>query len=86
MGHAQARFDAGADAVIINKFGKHEAEGRGFRELIAAALEAEVPVLVGTNALNLPAFLDFTQGLAEALPPEPEALWDWFADALNGGA
>ena len=33
-----AALDVGADLMIINKFGKHEAEGRGFRTVIGAAL------------------------------------------------
>ncbi|MEC7964496.1 MAG: DUF2478 domain-containing protein, partial [Pseudomonadota bacterium] len=36
--------NAAPKLVIINKFGKHEAEGRGFRSTIALALELEVPV------------------------------------------
>ncbi len=80
---AQARgvLTGGADLVIVNKFGKHEAEGRGFRDLIAEALEAGVPVLVGLNPMNLPAFQEFTGGIAEELPPSPEALAAWFRRA-----
>ena len=29
----------GADVLIVNKFGKHEAEGRGFRMVVAEALK-----------------------------------------------
>jgi hypothetical protein len=63
-----ARFvDCGADLMIVNKFGKHEAEGRGFRSVIAAALEHGMPVLVGLNALNREAFNKFSWSLAEEL-------------------
>lgn len=71
------RLKQGADLMIVNKFGKHESEGRGFRDAIAEALAAGVPVLVGLNALNRAAFDDFAGGLALALPPEREALLDW---------
>ena len=50
VGQVAARLDAQTDLLIVNKFGKHEAEGRGFRDLIGAALEMDVPVLVGLNA------------------------------------
>lgn len=35
------------DLLIVNKFGKHEAMGRDFRSAIAAAVEWDVPVLLG---------------------------------------
>ena len=72
----------GADILIVNKFGKHEAEGRGFRMLIAQALEAGIPVLVGLNRLSKDAFDTFTQGLAVKLPPTDRDLRDWVQDAL----
>ncbi|MGH1415150.1 MAG: DUF2478 domain-containing protein [Pelagimonas sp.] len=67
----------GADILIVNKFGKHEADGRGFREVIAAAIEQGITVLVGTNGLNLQAFLDFTGGAASQLPADLDQLGDW---------
>ena len=73
----ERRFAAGADLLIVNKFGKHEAEGRGFRNLIAEALCGEVPVLCGVNALNHDAFLAFCAGEAERLPPDLASLTDW---------
>lgn len=69
----------GADVLIVNKFGKHEAEGRGFRAVIAEALSKGIPVVVGVNALNLPAFEEFSEGLGRCLPCEIAALADWVA-------
>jgi nucleoside-triphosphatase THEP1 len=57
----------GADLLIVNKFGKREAEGRGLVPAIILALELGIPVLLGVNALNLPAFEDFAAGLATPL-------------------
>ncbi|MCZ0962343.1 DUF2478 domain-containing protein [Paracoccus benzoatiresistens] len=67
----------GADLLIVNKFGKQEAEGRGMAPLIAEALDQGIPVLLGVNGLNLPAFQDFAGGLAAALPAEPSGVLDW---------
>lgn len=53
----------GSDILLINKFGKHEAEGRGFRELIGKALLQDIPVLVGLNGLNKSAFQEFAENL-----------------------
>lgn len=77
VGLVSARMSSGADLLIVNKFGKHEAEGRGFRNVIAEALAMDIPVLVGLNTLNRPAFENFAEGLAIQLPPEPAALMAW---------
>jgi hypothetical protein len=76
VGLVQARL-TGSDCLIVNKFGKHEAEGRGFRPVIAEALSRDLPVLVGVNQLNLPAFEVFTGGLAARLDPDPGVLETW---------
>jgi hypothetical protein len=80
-----ARLSAGADLLILNKFGKHEAEGRGFRDVIATAVAMDVPVLVGLNALNRAAFERFAGGLAIEVPPDPAALRAW-ADRVTAPA
>lgn len=77
-----ASLDAGAGLLILNKFGKHEAAGRGFRPVIAAALEAGIPVLIGLNATNRAAFYDFTGGLAAPLTPEEEAILAWVRETV----
>jgi hypothetical protein len=68
---------SGADCLIVNKFGKHEADGRGFRSVIGEALAQGIPVLVGINGMNRDRFDAFTEGLAETLEPDPETLSDW---------
>lgn len=77
VGHVAARLMAGADLLMINKFGKHEAEGRGFREVIASAVELDVPVLVGLNALNRDAFEAFSDGAAIEVAPDLTSLEAW---------
>ncbi|WP_323020416.1 DUF2478 domain-containing protein [Pararhodobacter sp.] len=63
--------------LILNKFGKAEIEGRGFRPLIAAALEQGVPVLMGLKPLNRPGFEDFAEGLGQGLPADLDQILDW---------
>ena len=77
VGLVKVSLESVADLLIVNKFGKHEAEGRGFRDVIAEAVAMEIPVLVGLNALNRPAFETFAEGLAIQLPPELAALMAW---------
>lgn len=83
VGIVMTRLAAGADVLIVNKFGKHEAEGRGFREAIAEALARDIPVLVGVNRLNLAAFEEFSGGLAVPLPPQEDALCAWISAATG---
>ncbi len=66
-----------AELLVVNKFGKQEAEGKGLTGAIADALERGLPVLVGVNGLNLPAFLEFTGGLATELTADAESIADW---------
>lgn len=73
-------LEHGADLLLVNKFGKHEAEGRGFRETIARALELDIPVLVGANKLNLEALKDFVGGEIVEVPAELDALKAWIDD------
>jgi hypothetical protein len=70
---------AGASVLIVNKFGKHEAEGRGFVPMIVDAMENDIPVVIGVNGLNLEAFLTFAEGVAEQLPADPEYIHHWLS-------
>lgn len=69
-----------SDFLIVNKFGKHEAEGRGFRDVIADALARDLAVLVGLNTLNKSAFLEFAGGEAAFLEPRSDALFGWLTE------
>ncbi|WP_420347761.1 DUF2478 domain-containing protein [Pelagibius sp.] len=82
VAQVEARLAQGADVLIINKFGRHEAEGHGFRELIADALAREIPILVGVNRLNESAFQEFAAGLALRLEPDADALAGWIEGGL----
>ena len=79
-GRAARVLEGGADLVIVNKFGKQEAEGGGFRDLIAEALARETPVLIAVAPKFRAAFADFAGDLAEPLAPE-DAL-DWCRNAV----
>ena len=72
---------SGAGVLIVNKFGKQEAEGRGMAPLIADALERNLPVLLGVNGLNLPAFQTFAGGLETALAADIDQVVEWCVSA-----
>jgi nucleoside-triphosphatase THEP1 len=58
-------LSSGVDALVVNKFGKEEAEGRGFVDTIAAAMEHGIPAVIGVPLRNLTAFRLFGDGAAE---------------------
>ncbi|MEO1107547.1 MAG: DUF2478 domain-containing protein [Pseudomonadota bacterium] len=78
VGYVTASLADAPQLLIINKFGKHEADGRGFRPVIAEALAQDIPVLVGVNGLNREKFLEFTGGEAKQLAPDLTAISAWF--------
>lgn len=77
VGLVSASLEQPTDVLIVNKFGKHEADGRGFRPVIAEAMSRGIPVVVGLNRLNNEAFEAFSGGLADNLPPDPVRIQEW---------
>jgi len=67
--------------LIVNKFGKHEADGRGMRSVIGEAMALDIPVILGVNKLNVESFQTFAGGVAVQVEPSIEALLLWIAQA-----
>ncbi|MEQ8252267.1 MAG: DUF2478 domain-containing protein [Oceanibaculum nanhaiense] len=82
-GLLEAAIDAGAELVVVNRFGKAEADGSGLRLVIARAMAAGIPVLVPVREDYAPAWADFHGGMADSLPAEAEAVLDWCHRALR---
>lgn len=83
-----ARIDAaiGADfdLLILNKFGKAEAEGGGLRSTLARAMEAGKPVLSTVRAPYLEAWSRFHGGLATDLPARVDVVVGWCRSVVAG--
>jgi len=78
VGRVEAVLEHGApQLLIVNKFGKAEIGGRGFRPVIARALGAGMPVLLGVNRANLEGFEAFAEGYGTPLPDAVEPILDW---------
>ena len=84
VGVVARALEAGPELLIVNKFGKQEADGRGFRPLIGQALAAGIPVLTAVNAGNRAAFESFADGLGVALACSHEAVLQFCHDQLEG--
>lgn len=63
----RAQIEQQPDLLILNKFGKTEAEGGGFRELIAEAMEAGIPVVIAVPWRNIESWRLFTGGAAREI-------------------
>jgi hypothetical protein len=73
-----AAIEAGADLVIINRFGRSEAEGKGLIDLIPQALEADIPVLIAVPEQRFAAWIRFSEGMNVRLACRREALDRWW--------
>lgn len=73
--HQQMKQDC--DLLILNRFGKGESEGRGFRDLIICALDAGIPVLMAARPTYQVAFQDFAGDLGVELPFDKLAIQAW---------
>jgi nucleoside-triphosphatase THEP1 len=66
----RASMDRSPDLVILNKFGKIESEGGGFRPLIGEVMEREIPLLIAVPWRNIESWRLFAGGLAAEVPIE----------------
>lgn len=73
----EQRLDASIDLLILNKFGKREAEGAGFRQIIGHAIELGVPVIVAVNPAQHDALSDFAGADLEHLPENRDVILNW---------
>ena len=64
VARAREQLREAPDLLIVNKFGKSEAEGGGFRSLIADAFDCEVPVLIAVPWRNIESWRAFAGELA----------------------
>lgn len=83
VGLSADAIEKGADLLIVNKFGKRECEGRGFRNLIDAALEAGIAVLVAVNQNSAEAWTSYAQGLDIPLPLYLDVVADWCSSSIK---
>lgn len=74
------------DLLIINKFGKEEARGRGLRPVIAEAMIAEIPLVIGVSIQNITEFLTFAGDSATLLKFDYQAITGWCRNAIERAA
>ncbi|RRH78218.1 DUF2478 domain-containing protein [Falsigemmobacter faecalis] len=76
-------LQSGPDLLILNRFGKSEAEGGGLRQVLEEALARGIPTLAPVNPRHLALWRDYAGDLAEDLPCDAGALENWISRALR---
>jgi hypothetical protein len=76
-GKVARSFDADPALLVLNKFGKVEAEGRGLLDLVAIAVDRGIPVVIGVPIRNLPAWRGFAGDLSVEFSSDPSEITDW---------
>jgi nucleoside-triphosphatase THEP1 len=88
LAQAAARIDllieSGADLVIINRFGKLEAEGMGLVAEIARALSVDIPVVVAVPEFRFSEWLSFCRGMGVKLSCRNGSLQSWWDVMIVG--
>lgn len=70
-------IDENPDLLILNRFGKGESEGQGFRAAIEAAYASGIPVLVAVREAYVDAWQLFAGELGILLPPDHAHVLEW---------
>jgi molybdate transport system ATP-binding protein len=71
---------ADVELVIVNKFSKQEAGGRGLRAEIAAAVTAGLPLLTAVSDNCYDAWMSFTGGFGTTLLCQRRIVDDWWEE------
>ncbi|OCK53606.1 DUF2478 domain-containing protein [Bradyrhizobium sp. LMTR 3] len=76
-GRVARSLDAAPDLLILNKFGKVEAEGRGLLDLVGMAIDRGIPVVIGVPIRNLEPWRRFAGGMSVELSRDPSEIGGW---------
>ena len=69
--------------LILNKFGKVEAEGGGLLDLVAIAVDRGIPVVIGVPVRNLEAWRRFAGDMSVEISSETAEVMDWLSRAFS---
>lgn len=70
-------LDIDPELLILNKFGKVEAEGRGLLDLVAIAVDRGIPVVIGVPMRNLEAWRNFAGDMSAEFSSDSSEVTDW---------
>jgi Protein of unknown function (DUF2478) len=79
-------IEAGADLLIINRFGRQEREGKGLCHLLEHALSADIPVVIAVPSHRFADWIKFAEGMSVKLHCDRESLDAWWRIVSARGA
>ena len=79
-----AELDLGVDILLLNRFGKAESEGQGFRAVIEKAFDKGIPILVAVRDSYANAWNAFGDTFADDLPADAEIMIAWCRQSIIG--
>ena len=74
----ESLFEAKADLMMINRFGRAESEERGLRDVFERAALEHIPLLVAIREDYCDAWRAFHGGMGVELPMDEAAIYDWW--------
>ncbi|MCF8475776.1 MAG: DUF2478 domain-containing protein [Pseudolabrys sp.] len=76
-------LDHDIELLVLNRFGKAEAEGGGLRTVFARAMESGIPLLTAVRSPHAAAWSEFHGGLAIDLTPELNPVLNWCRESVR---
>jgi len=71
-------LEAGADLLIVNRFGKRERDGKGLGHLVERALNADIPVVIAVSSDRFADWVKFAGGMSVKLRCDRATLEAWW--------
>ncbi|MGO9359600.1 MAG: DUF2478 domain-containing protein [Xanthobacteraceae bacterium] len=75
----EGSLESKPDLLVLSKFGKVECDGGGLRDLIAEAIDRDIPVIIGVPERNLEAWRQFAGEFAVELSEDAGVVERWVA-------
>lgn len=82
-GQLLQEMDGAPDLLVLNRFGKGEAEGHGFRAVLEKAHQLHIPVLIGVKETYRTAWDDFAGDFSRALKVDSRSVLTWCKKAIE---
>lgn len=77
VGHMSAQINDQVDVLFLNRFGKGEEDGHGFRPVIESAFMLGIPTLMAVRDAYLDSWMQFCGGDYCTLPVNAEIIANW---------
>lgn len=75
-------LEEGVDLLVLNRFGKGESEGQGFRAVIQKAMEMNIPVLTAVREAYRPSWEEFGGEYAHIISRDSGGGLEWCLHSL----